>query len=483
MAMQEKEIKYSLDIQNVTKAFSKKTLQKGGYTTLKSLILNPLKHEKARNNDFIYAIKDLTLQIPKGKSVGLIGRNGAGKSTLLKLISGIYQPTSGKIKVNGKIAALIELGAGFHPDFTGRENIYLGGAMHGMTTKEIDEVYDDIVKFSELEDYMDAPIRTYSSGMFMRLGFSLAIHTSPDVLIVDEVLAVGDASFNAKCKDRLFEIKKKGTTLLLVSHDLSSIKDWCEEALWIEKGVVKARGIPEKVINKYLSYVSARDNAKLREANKRELNKKEASDKRRDKKSDKKDVLDDLLANKKVAMNLLDGNLASTLTSTLDATLDGKTLLEDKEENKIEISDIKCLNKNKKECYAYAVNDSLTIKFDYKINSKIKDVIFEIKIIRRDGLIISESSSKLYQNRVNVNENLKKNIKSNNGANNSSNNGTVCYEIKDLALTPARYVAQIFTRNNNDENHKLKNNTINFLVRPNGVNSGVILLKDEWKFC
>ena len=433
-----KAAKYSLDIQNVSKAFLRKTLQKGGYTTLKSLLLNPLKHEKSQGNDYIYAIKDLTLQIPRGKSVGIIGRNGAGKSTLLKLISGIYQPTSGSVKVNGKIAALIELGAGFHPDFTGRENIYLGGAMHGMTREEIDSVYDDIVKFSELEDFIDAPIRTYSSGMYMRLGFSLAIHTSPDILIVDEVLAVGDASFTAKCKDKLFDIRKNGTTLLLVSHDLSSIKEWCDEAVWIEKGSVKSRGVPDKVIEEYLDYINVRDGEKLNRKSKSDKDCKQSND---------KDV--DL----HIAKNLLK-----------DSQND------EKDDKALKFVNFTCLDVNNNECYAYKINEKMIIQMDYKISNKyvnkIIDPVLEISIKRSDGMLVNESNTKLENIKVLLNK----------------NSGTFKYIIKDLNLLPAKYSVSILVKNKNGGLLAYDNNAVNFLIRSESVKSNTLYLLHEWDF-
>jgi ABC-type polysaccharide/polyol phosphate transport system ATPase subunit len=201
------------------------------------------------------AIKDLTMRIPRGSSIGLIGRNGSGKSTFLKLVTGIYKPSTGTVEVLGRVAALIELGAGFHPDFTGRENLMLAGVMHGLSRQTILERFDEIVTFAELEDVIDDPVRTYSSGMFMRLGFSVAVHTDPDILLVDEVLAVGDAGFVAKCKDKIGDLRRQGKTLILVTHDLDSVEKWCDEAIWLHQGEVKDRGNPRRVIDAYRHYI------------------------------------------------------------------------------------------------------------------------------------------------------------------------------------------------------------------------------------
>lgn len=255
--------RYSIDIVDLTKKFVKGRHGRGAYTTLKSTFTAFFRKRIAgvssrillKEDDNHFALDNLTLRVPKGAAVGIVGRNGSGKSTLLKLISGIYRPDTGHISVNGRIAALIELGAGFHPDFSGRENVYLAGAMYGLSRKEIDKRFNHIVEFAELEHVIDEPVRTYSSGMFMRLGFSLAVHTNPDVLIIDEVLAVGDAAFVVKCEDRIAELKRLGKTLLLVTHDLDAVVRWCDEAIWLDKGVVKERGEPRRVLDAYRYFI------------------------------------------------------------------------------------------------------------------------------------------------------------------------------------------------------------------------------------
>lgn len=249
---------YAIDCQAVSKIFTRS--RKHGYTSLKSLFLGREPVSTAENE--LVALKDLTMRVPKGASCGVIGRNGSGKSTLLKLITGIYRPTLGTIAVNGRIAALIELGAGFHPDFTGRENLSLSAVMLGLTSKEIAERYDSIVDFAELRAVMDQPVRTYSSGMFMRLGFSIAVHTEPDVLLIDEVLSVGDVGFVKRCQDRLAELKRRGTTMLIVSHDLAGVERWSDEVIWIHQGHVKDRGEPRRVIDEYRMFVE-RDELEL----------------------------------------------------------------------------------------------------------------------------------------------------------------------------------------------------------------------------
>lgn len=248
--------KYIIDLDGINKAFKKGSV-KSGYSTVKSALLSLFARKKDRVElvKTTQAVKDITLRIPKGLAVGIIGRNGSGKSTLLKLITGIYKPDSGRVAVEGRMAALIELGAGFHPDFSGRENVQIAAAMYGLKNSEIKEKFNDIVKFAELDDFIDSPVRTYSSGMFMRLGFSVAVHTDPDILLVDEVLAVGDEKFQHKCKDKLAELKKEGKTLLLVSHDLGAVERWSDEVVWIDKGKIIDRGEPRRVIDAYRDFI------------------------------------------------------------------------------------------------------------------------------------------------------------------------------------------------------------------------------------
>ena len=190
--------------------------------------------------------------MPKGCTYGVIGRNGSGKSTLLKCVAGITRPTEGDVKVDGRISALIELGAGFHPEISGRENIFINGIMLGLTKKEIQRRFDEIVEFAEMQDFIDAPVKTYSSGMYMRLGFAVAIHVDPEVLLVDEVLAVGDQGFTHKCLDKFAEFRRRNKSILLVTHSLDLVEKFCDEAHWLDKGVTKGEGDPKRVVAAYV---------------------------------------------------------------------------------------------------------------------------------------------------------------------------------------------------------------------------------------
>jgi len=199
-----------------------------------------------------WALQDISLEVQKGKAIGIIGRNGSGKSTLLQLIAGTLNPTAGTVEVNGRLAALLELGSGFNPDFTGRENVYLNGSILGLSQEELDRRFDSIAAFADIGDFLDQPVRSYSSGMLMRLAFSVSVNVEPDILIIDEALAVGDVGFQFKCMERLDRLTQSGTTLLFVSHDMSTIKAFCDHALYLEHGTIKASGDPADIVELYL---------------------------------------------------------------------------------------------------------------------------------------------------------------------------------------------------------------------------------------
>src|ERR1700693_2465927 len=218
------------------------------FSTLKSALLQRSILRDLQPGETFPALTGVSFSVPKGSTYGVIGRNGSGKSTALKLVAGITKPTSGTVKVAGRISALIELGAGFHPEISGRENVYINGIMLGLTKRQIQDRFDAIVEFAELQDFIDAPVKTYSSGMYMRLGFAVAIHVDPDVLLVDEVLAVGDEGFTHKCLDKFAEFKRSNKTILLVTHSLSLIERFCDEALWLDGGRAMSHGDPTRVV-------------------------------------------------------------------------------------------------------------------------------------------------------------------------------------------------------------------------------------------
>src|SRR5436190_11229785 len=235
------------------------------FATLKSALLSRSLVRDLKPDETFAAVQDVSFTVPKGRTLGVIGRNGSGKSTMLKLVAGITKPTTGSVTVHGRISALIELGAGFHPEISGRENVFINGIMLGLTKKEITHRFDEIVEFAELEAFIDAPVKTYSSGMYMRLGFAVAIHVDPDVLLVDEVLAVGDEGFTHKCLDKFAEFKRRGRTILLVTHSLGLVERFCDEAVWIDSGAKQVEGDPKRVVGAYLTSVEASEERLLAE--------------------------------------------------------------------------------------------------------------------------------------------------------------------------------------------------------------------------
>ena len=291
----------------------------------------------------------ISLTVKKGEAVGLIGHNGCGKSTLLKLMTRILYPDKGTIDVKGRVSSLIELGAGFHPDMSGRENIYTNASIFGLSKKEIDRRLDDIIAFSELEEFIDNPVRTYSSGMYMRLAFSVAINVNADVLLIDEILAVGDTNFQAKCFSKLQEIKAKGTTIVIVSHSLEQIEAFCDRTVWINDGKIVADGLPRDIHPEYLDYMGQLRNDQLKK------------EKAREEDSAKEES--------------------------------GEEETEEKEEDKkrfgngdAKITNVKILDKDGEEKTVFHVGSKITIRVTFKVKKKIEDAVFGVGIFRNDGV-------------------------------------------------------------------------------------------------
>jgi ABC-type polysaccharide/polyol phosphate transport system ATPase subunit len=225
-------------------------------TDIKSMLLHLPRFVANARRPFV-ALDDVSIRVRRGESLGIIGPNGSGKSTTLRVMSGITPPTSGKVTLNGRVSALLELGSGFHPQITGRENAILNAVLLGLTLREAREVLPEIIEFSELGDFIDQPMRTYSSGMYFRLGFSVAVHVQPEILLIDEVLAVGDAQFQEKCVAHIHSLRKQGVTLVLVTHDMLSLPKFCDRGILLERGQITDEGTPQQVVHNYLARVEA----------------------------------------------------------------------------------------------------------------------------------------------------------------------------------------------------------------------------------
>lgn len=322
----------AIEVKNITKKF-KVYYDKGSQLKERLLFRSRNRYEERK------VLNDISFAVKKGEAVGLIGQNGCGKSTTLKLLTRIMYPDSGSIEMAGRVSSLIELGAGFHPDMSGRENIYTNAAIFGLTKKEINARVEDIIAFSELEEYIDNPVRTYSSGMYMRLAFSVAINVDADILMIDEILAVGDAAFQAKCFNRLQRIKAEGTTIVIVSHSLGQIEQICDRSIWIYNGIIREEGEPRRVHMDYLDYMGQKQQevAKKEQERQEQKNKEEPPKKRW-------------------------GN------------------------GDARIHKVAMLDKSGNEKMTFATGEPVRIRIDYKVREKIVNAVVGIGIFRMDGV-------------------------------------------------------------------------------------------------
>lgn len=483
-------VEYVIDLVNVSKAFRRVTTGKG-YGTVKSLFVRCFRGAEQRPRIVTKAVSDLTLRIRRGAAVGIIGRNGAGKSTLLKLISGIYRSDTGSIKVNGRIAALIELGAGFHPDFSGRENIYLSGAMHGLSRREITALLDDIVNFAELQDVIDDPVRTYSSGMFMRLGFSVAIHTDPDIFVVDEVLAVGDAAFVAKSKERIAELRGQGKTMMFVSHDLDAVQRWCDEVIWIDKGKVMDRGEPRRIIDHYREFIERGEAQELqREEEKRAALELEsgghassaANDSETSLPSDPgklngpstsatNDIAHRRWGSREIEITTVklfgvhtatENQLASTATTTSSTTLETSEKLETSATSAPPPTADQASIQER----VFHPGDGALIELTYQVNEVREDVVFGIGIHRVDGLTVYGSNTSIESITVP----------------NLANQGRVLIKIEALPLLEGSYRLDIACHAKDGYPYDYRQGVLTFSMRSRSGKVGVADLRCSWQF-
>lgn len=328
----------AIEVHNITKRF-KVYLDKG--RTLKELLL----FSKRRKYEEREVLKGISFEVKKGEAIGLIGHNGCGKSTTLKLLTKIMYPDSGTIEMRGRVSSLIELGAGFHPDMSGRQNIYTNASIFGLTRKEIDDRLNNIIAFSELEEFIDNPVRTYSSGMYMRLAFSIAINVDADILLIDEILAVGDANFQAKCFNKLREIKAKGSTIVIVSHSLGQIEQICECSIWIHEGKIREEGKPRIVHPRYMDFMGE----KRQESIEKEERLSHKEDEEQEENIDK--VLERRWGN-----------------------------------GKVRIKNITIKDNNNHKKVAFKTNEKIVFRVAYSVKEKVEDVVFGIGIFRSDGI-------------------------------------------------------------------------------------------------
>ena len=342
---------YSIEVKGVSKKYR---IYHDKSLTLKERILffNRTKYTEHQ------VLDNIDIFIEKGSTVGLIGQNGSGKSTLLKLLTGIIYPDKGDIRINGKVSSLLELGAGFHSDFSGRENIYTNASIFGLTKKEIDKRFNQIVEFSELQEFIDNPVRTYSSGMYMRLAFSIAINVDADILLIDEILAVGDAGFQKKCMDKILEFKYLGKTVVIVSHDHNSVKRLCNSAIWLNQGGIAAIGEAEYICDRYVEYMHKSRAATV--------------------------IHEDLATvNDSDNMRIDNSNLNNGYFNEEDKT--NKITPARWGTKEMEFLKIGILNKDENEEKSFKYGDKLIIRMNFKVNTDINDPVFGFGIFLLEG--------------------------------------------------------------------------------------------------
>ncbi|MDY7076358.1 MAG: ABC transporter ATP-binding protein [Chloroflexota bacterium] len=375
----------------------------------------------SRSHEEFWALRDVSFKVGPGETVGLIGPNGAGKSTALKLISRIIEPTSGQIKVNGRVSALLELGAGFHPDLSGRENIYLNGSILGLSRTQIRRKLDEIVTFAELERFIDVPVRHYSSGMYVRLGFSVAVHTDPEVLLVDEVLAVGDQNFQHKCLERIVEMQRQGTTICFVSHDLGTMRRLCSHALWLDDGMIRAAGDVDDTVAAYLRQAAAEEEARMATKTSRETQKAETGVKQR--------------------------------WGTGD----------------VEIVTVSFLDASGKEQFVFRMGEPWIVRLHYRTHGRVEQPIFGLAVHRNDGLHVCGPNTYFAGLDIPF----------------IRGEGTILYRVEHLPLMEGTYFLSVSAHNRPDTvMYDYHDRLYTFKVRQveKGERYGLVSLEGKWEW-
>jgi len=368
----------AIELVNVSKIYRRYSGRQ--FSTLKSALLQRSILRDLRPDQTFPALTNVTFTVPRGSTYGVIGRNGSGKSTALKLVAGITKPTSGTVRVEGRISALIELGAGFHPEISGRENVYINGIMLGLSKREVHERFDEIVDFAELREFIDAPVKTYSSGMYMRLGFAVAIHVNPDVLLIDEVLAVGDEGFTHKCLDKFAEFRRRGKTILLVTHSLNLVERFCDEALWLDAGEAMTHGDPKRVVGAYLTKVEEGEETLLAATTARAVE--EAS-----RGQDGRDAQEVQEGQEGQEGREGHDGAQRQVEHPADPTTDMFQATEGRwGSREVEIVDVAFLDRAGEVAFVYHTGDSLSIRVKVRATHPVDDFVFGIGLFNADGV-------------------------------------------------------------------------------------------------
>jgi len=410
----------AIDVENVTRIYQKYSARHR-FKTFKSAFVKGNLFKALKPDELVTALDGISFKVEKGVTYGVIGENGSGKSTLLKIIAGIAKPTSGRVSVRGKVSALIELGAGFHPEISGRENVFINGIMLGLSKKEINEKFDEIVKFAELEEFIEAPVKTYSSGMYMRLGFSIAINVNPEILLVDEVLAVGDASFVPKCLDRIDDFRRRKKTILFVSHDLTTVEKICDQVIWLKEGRIQIIGEAKRVIDTYLQDIAHKQEddfeVRYREMDLEQRWEEEAREKR----------------------------------------WGGR---------EIEIRKVALKGLDSKEKHVFAPNEGMIIEMDIRASAKIKDFVFGIGFFNSKGASCYGTNTHLEDfDPVSI-----------------QGEGKVICKIDKLGLVNGTYYLDVAVHKRDGYPYDFHRNLYSFLVSSRHKDEGVSRLSHTWSF-
>ena len=416
--------------QGLTKIY-RRFLHQNQFKTLKSALLTGSLLSDLTPDQTFTALEDVSFRVPAGCTFGVIGANGSGKSTLLKLLAGITKPTRGTLAVNGRISALIELGAGFHPEISGRENVYINGIMLGLDRKEVAERFDQIVDFAELRPFIDAPVKTYSSGMYMRLGFSVAIHVEPEVLLIDEVLAVGDESFTRKCLDKIGEFRRRGRTILIVTHSLGLVEKMCDDVLWLRQGRVADHGDPKRVVDAYLSFVAGREEAVLAEGRG--------------------------VARESPPPETTPGEVAAAGHGYREGRWGSR---------EVEITRVRLLDRHDRERHLYVPGEALTVCLSVRARSPVVDFVFGLGLFAADGTHVYGTNTDLEGHE----------------AKRLEGEGEVRIVLQDLRLTEGTYLVDVAAHKRDGTPYDYHRGLHSFRIKSRLKDVGVYRPVHAWSF-